>query len=815
MQSDSDIMPKKRSVRPQPGAPQPEAVTSDALAALHVRNRLRRALFAGLGLAIAIAVVGVTLWTTHPAVTPNSDQAQANGAPGVAHPPAPYVDNTTCLGCHADQGRRWSDSHHAKAMAPATAGAVLGDFGGTEFTHQGVTSRFFRRGDRFLVRTDGPDGRPDDFEIAYTIGFAPLQQYLIAMPGGRLQPLQIAWDAPRAGWFHLLPNEDAPAGDVLHWTGRYQNANTMCISCHTTGFEKRYDEVADAFSSRWNEHNVSCQSCHGPGGRHVDWAEAKAAGRPAATLPGEPLGLTVDFSSAGPKGQVEVCSACHSRRTELTAAPVPGEPRLNHYLPSLLQPGLYHADGQQLDEVFVDGSYRQSRMYQAGVPCTACHEPHTGKPKHAGNAVCTQCHAPQAGDSGAARNGFPSAAGQYDSPAHHFHPTGSPGAQCVACHMPSKNYMQIQARPDHSLRIPRPDLSVKIGTPNACTQCHDDKTAQWAADRVAQWYGPGRRREPHFGEAFAAARAGRPGSMPAVATIAADRTQPGIVRATALELLRSDPVVGDSIRIAATRDPDPEVRAAAANSLENAPPKIRLHGLAPLLTDPLLAVRIAAVRSMSSLPPAQLDAAIRPAFEAALAEYIAVQSVSLDMPGSRLNLAVVYQRTGRLDLAERHYLAALNIDPDFTPARANLAHLYNASGRNADAERVLSDGIARLPELGELHYSLGLLLAEERRLPEAARALERAAKLLPERAKVHYNLGLALQQLGQRDAAERALAQAQRLDPLDGASAYALAVLHAQAGRWDQALRWGEMLLALDPADPQSRQFVERLRARR
>ena len=802
---------KKSHARSQPAAAPEEGRTradTNRPAAPPAGRGLRYAVLAGLALVLALAA-GVGIWTSRPASTPDADQARQAPAPAGAHPPAAYVDNAGCLGCHADQARQWKGSHHQQAMAPATAETVLGDFGGAEFVHQGMTSRFFRRDDRFFVRTDGPDGKPGDFEIAYTFGIAPLQQYLIAMPGGRLQPLQIAWDAPNARWFHLLPNEKAPAGDVLHWTGRYQTANTMCISCHTTGFEKGYDEVADAFASRWKEHNVSCQSCHGPGERHVAWAEAKAAGRQAATLPGERLGLMVDFAATGAKGQVETCSSCHSRRAELTASPVPGQPRLDHYLPSLLQPGVYHADGQQLEEVFVDGSYRQSRMYQAGVPCTACHDAHTGKPKHAGNAVCTQCHAPQADPA------FPAAAGQYDSPAHHFHPTGSTGAQCVACHMPSKNYMQIQARPDHSLRIPRPDVSVKIGTPNACTQCHDDKPAQWAADRVAEWYGPGRRQEPHYGEAFAAARAGRPGAAQAVAEIAADRSRPGIVRATALDLLRSEPRIGDSIRVSATRDPDPEVRAAAADSLEPLPPMTRLHGLAPLLVDPVRAVRIAAARSLSSLPPAQIDAAIRPAFDAALAEYVAAQSVSLDMPGARLNLAVVYQNTGKLDLAERQYLAALRIDPDFTPARANLARLYNASGRNTDAERVLTEGVTRLPELGELQYSLGLLLAEEKRLPEAARALERAATLLPERAKVHYNLGLALQQLGQRDGAEAALNAAQRLDPLDGSSAYALAVLHAQAGRWDKALEWGERLLALDPANPQTRQFVERLRARR
>ncbi|RPH44166.1 MAG: hypothetical protein EHM87_11435 [Burkholderiales bacterium] len=773
-------------------------------------------------LLLAAAVAFWVLRPVPPVPMPADAPTAAAGvtAPGgpsavaIARTPAEYVDNATCLGCHADAARAWRGSHHANAMAPASAETVRGDFAGAAFRHRGVATRFERRGERFVVRTDGPDGRQGEFDIAYTFGHSPLQQYLVPMPGGRLQPLQVAWDVPKRRWFHLLPDERAPAGDVLHWTGRYQTANTMCVSCHVTGFEKRYDEATDTFASTWKEPNVSCQSCHGPGGRHAAWAQAKAEGRPVPATPGERLGLAVDFTALGGRGQVEVCAACHSRRSELTATPVPGQPRLDHYLPALLAPPLYHVDGQQNDEVFVDGSYRQSRMHQAGVGCTSCHDAHTGKTKAEGNAVCTQCHAP-AVNAAVPNAAFPKAAGTYDSPAHHFHAPGSSGAQCAACHMPPKVYMQIQARPDHSLRVPRPDLSVKLGTPNACTQCHTDRPAQWAADRVAAWYGPGRRQEPHWGEAFAAARAGRPGSADAVARIAADRGQPGLVRATALDLLRGEPRAGDAIRIEATRDADPEVRAAAADSLESLPPGPRVNGLGPLLGDPVRAVRIAAARALSSLPRERLDAALRPAFDASLAEYVAAQSVSLDMPGARLNLAVVHQNGGRLDEAERHYLAALRIDPDFTPARANLSRMYNAAGRNADAERVLVEGLTRMPDLGELQYSLGLLLAEDGRLPEATRALQQAARLLPARAKVHYNLGLALQQGGQRKAAEASLLQAQRLDPADPQSAYALAVLHAQDGRWDEAMKWGDVLQSLSPGDPGVRQFVERLRARR
>jgi predicted CXXCH cytochrome family protein len=682
-------------------------------------------------------------------------------------------------------------------MAPATAESVAGNFDNTQFRHQGVTTRFFKRGDRFFVHTDGPDGRMADFEVKYSFGVAPLQQYLIETEGGRLQPLQIAWNTQTQQWFHLLPKEKAPPGDVLHWTGRYQTANTMCITCHTTGFEKRYDAAADRFDSRWREVNVSCQSCHGPGSKHAAWATANPGAASA------PAGQLADLKT--PKAQVEVCAACHSRRSELTALPVPGQPHLDHYLPALLREGLYHADGQQLDEVFVVGSFRQSKMFRMGVTCTNCHDPHSAKPKLQGNALCLQCHDAKANPA------FPSAAGAYDTPQHHHHAPGTSGAQCTACHMPAKNYMIVQPRPDHSMRIPRPDLSVALGTPNACNQCHADKSAQWAADAVTTWYGTPKR-PPHYGEAFAAARRGAPQAPQALAALAADAAMPPIVRATALDQLRGGGA-GVDARTAAARDADAEVRAAAAASLEDVDPSLRVPTLAPLLKDPVRAVRIAAARSLAPLPHDQFDAATRQAFDAALAEYVAAQQVALDMPGPNLNLGVLYARTGRDAEAEAAYRAALKIDPDFTPANANLAQFYAERGRLPEAEQVLRQALQREPGIGELQYSLGLLLAEQQRLPEAADALDKAARLLPERARAHYNLGLARQQLGQPKPAEAALRRARELAPGDPAIAYALAVFYAQQGRRADALREAEALQQLQPGSPQAAQLLQRLRA--
>ncbi len=684
-------------------------------------------------------------------------------------------------------------------MQPATAGTVLGDFRDVTFSQHGVASRFFSRDGKFFVRTEGGDGKLADFEIKYTFGVAPLQQYFVEFPGGRLQSLTIAWDVGKKRWFSLYPGERIAPDDPLHWTGRFQNANLMCAECHTTDFQKGYDAAADTYRSAWKEIDVGCQSCHGPGGDHVTWA--RAGGRGAAT------GLVVGFKSNDSRYEVDACASCHSRRARVAAGEHPGRPLYDTFRPEALRAGLYHADGQQLDEVYEYGSFRQSKMYQRGVRCTDCHNPHSGKIRAEGNAVCAQCHRPEANPR------FPSLAHKvYDAPVHHFHKAGSPGAQCVSCHMPTRDYMIVDARRDHTLRPPRPDLSVKIGTPNACTGCHRDRPAEWAAATIVKWYGPERPKGLEWPLAVAAGRAGARDAAPALMAVAGDRDVPAIVRATALGLLRGYGSQATDALIAALGDADPAVRVAAVAALETAPPPERLSAVAPLLGDKLRAVRIEAARVLASVPADRFDGTQRAAFDAAIAEFVEAQNAMADMPASHLNLAVLYASQGKRDLAEAEYLTSLRMDPYFGPARANLVALYNAVGRNAEAEQVLREGLKRTPNEGELYYSLGLLLAEDKRLAEAADALATAARLMPRRARVRYNLALALDRLSRDREAEASLLQALQLDPGDGDIVYALAAFYVQRHQWKRALPFAEQLVAMSPADPRARQLLEAIK---
>ena len=185
---------------------------------------------------------------------------------------ATFVGSETCAGCHQAEAELWHGSHHEQAMVHATEKSVLGDFNDAGFDYYGVHSRFFRKDGKFLVETDGSDGKLATFEVKYTFGVFPLQQYLIEFPDDRIQALSIAWDSrpkDRGGqhWFHLYPNEEIKHDDILHWTKLNQNWNFMCSECHSTGVKKNYDAASDRFDTKWAEISVGCETCHGQGSR--------------------------------------------------------------------------------------------------------------------------------------------------------------------------------------------------------------------------------------------------------------------------------------------------------------------------------------------------------------------------------------------------------------------------------------------------------------------------------------------------------------------------------------------------------------------
>jgi tetratricopeptide (TPR) repeat protein len=719
--------------------------------------------------------------------------------PAGAMDTAQYVGRQTCAECHAKEDELFHGSDHDLAMQPATPETVLGDFQDREFTHFDVTSKLFRRGDEFFITTDNREGKLETFPIKYVFGVRPLQQYLIEFPDGRVQCLPISWDTEGKRWFHLYPDEPIPHDDPLHWTGRLQNWNYMCAECHSTNLQKNYDLASDTYQTTWSEIDVSCEACHGPGSLHVElarswsifWDRRHGYGLPRLKDP-------------NPRVEIETCAPCHSRRRIVHPGHRPGEPYLDHYVNELIDGELYYADGQILEEDYVYGSFIQSLMYHKGVRCTDCHDPHTarikfeepGSPrvKYTDNKLCGQCHLPT----------------KYDTPKHHFHPDETKaGTKCVECHMPETTYMVVDPRRDHSIRIPRPDLTVSLGIANACNGCHNDEakgeTAEWARAKCEEWYGPPKG-PPHFAHAIAAGRRLKPEGHDLLIDVCRRKDTSAMIRSSAISLL-SGYRSGDAeaAAIQGLDDPEALVRATSVRSLQSLDAAELHRRLAPMLRDPIRLVRAEAARvlALGQVPPSMFSRDDRESFEKALAEYMAGQKEVEDQPAAHLNMAVVHAALGQFEKAVDAYRTALRLDPQFIPARINLAMLYDQRGDKAEAEKEFRKVIELDPGQGEAYYSLGLLLAEdEQRLQEAATLLGEAAKRLADNPRVHYNYGLALQKLGRNEEAEKSLSKAQELAPAAPDYLHALAILYAQTEQWPRAIAVAERLVRQHPREP-------------
>ena len=712
---------------------------------------------------------------------------------------ASFVGSEACRDCHRNEFEKWKGSHHQLAMGEASEKTVLGDFNDSAFSLFGVTSRFYKKNGKFMVLTQGPEGEMKEYEITHTFGWYPLQQYLIPFPGGRLQCLPIAWDSKGKLWFHLYPDRRLSTDDWLYWTQNGQNWNAMCAECHSTDLRKNYDIKTDTYKTTWSEISVGCEACHGPGSDHVAWANLPAMGRPSVAN----AALSVKTSGLTSNRQLQLCAPCHSRRMSLDDNIHFHADFLDYGIPQLLSAGMYFSDGQILDEVYVYGSFVQSKMHAREVRCSDCHDVHSIKRIKKGNELCLQCHK----------------AAVYDTSNHHFHKkpgeSGKPirssegtilfdvgtGASCEACHMPGRTYMGVDYRPDHSFRIPRPDLTQTIGVPNACNRCHKQQTIQWSLDAMAQWYG--KKKRPHYGTILDAGRGQESEALTSLIRLAEDRLYPDIVRATALSLTAGYPQ-RKKIRKTleqALSDESAIVRHTAVSLVNPTDLKNRVSLLGPSLYDPVLAVRIEAARSLLPSMQAGYGKELRKPFDNAMADYIKAMERTGDFASSRHNLGNLYAEMGQTDRAIHHYEKAIAIDTLFYPAKVNLAMMYNQQGNKKKAEALLRQVVEEHPDLHEMKYSLGLLLVEQKKMEEAVLYLGEAAAALPQRARIHYNLSLLLKQLNRSEASEQALKRALSVDPKNPEYLYALSVFYVEAFRLEEALEAAKKLTEVDPDD--------------
>jgi tetratricopeptide (TPR) repeat protein len=740
----------------------------------------RRFRLSGILPTLLYAAASLLLTACEREVTPSAPGVTP--PPRVATGPAQYVGSEACRGCHGAEWDAWQNSQHDLALQPAGPLSVLGRFDGA---HLG--SEFSADDGRYRIT---PYDAEEPRSVVYTFGVAPLQQYVIPAGNGALSTYPIAWDArpESAGgqrWFDLN-GASYPRGDPMHWAGRANRWNSQCADCHSTGVRKGYDAERMSYETTYEVEDVGCEACHGPGSRHVEDPTTAALAS---------LHTQAD--------QIDACAPCHSRRAELAEGFRPGRPYLDHYAPRLLSTDLYQVDGQIDEEVYVYGSFLQSRMHRAGVVCSNCHEPHAARLLRPGNETCTWCHQVAPSNQFAAL-----AAGDYDSVDHHFHPPDTPGAQCVSCHMPEKVYMGVDPRRDHSFRIPRPDLSDALGVPNACNACHQDRTASWASDVIASRFGPDR--PAHFAPTFARAEAAEPGADAELAALVADEKQPIMVRASALARLGAYQrgYTLDAIRLA-TRG-EPLLRYAAPRAAASLSPDNQWRLLAPLLTDDLRAVRHQAV---TALLPTAADEGLRERLAPHVDVWLAEQALNLDSPEVLTNVAGAHLAMGQPVAAEQSLERALELQPSWVPALMNLADVYRRTGRDAQAGPMLERALSLAPDEPEVNYGYALWLSRQQRLADGLTYFQQAATLAPEQSGFAYAYALALNDSGNGDRAVIVLSGLLDRWPDDEPALFAIATMLRDQGRFAEALIRVEHLLTLRPGDADLIRFRDALAA--
>ncbi len=710
---------------------------------------------------------------------------------------AEYVGVEVCSSCHQQQTLKWQQSHHAKSMLQANQQHVLAPFAGEEFIQGDTYAKFFQKEGQYFVKTRDGSGELLEFEVAHTFGFYPLQQYLLVTNKGRQQAFDIAWDTrpeEQGGqrWFHLQPEENPQPGHPFFWQGAYQNWNSRCAACHSTNLMVGFNEENTSYSTTFSDINVACESCHGPGSEHVTRAknnDFKMGSGLFNTQPASSFVYQQDKPIAQPQSvsdqsEIDMCGGCHSRRGVIGEI-VPGSAYHDVYQIQALEPSLYFANGQIKDEVFVLGSFLQSKMYQQGVRCSHCHDPHSGKTLLEGDGLCAQCHNPQT----------------FAGPQHSKHEPEQ--AQCIDCHMSQRLYMGVDNRRDHGFHLP---TSALADEPNACASCHAE------ADMVNQALQEWPSKQKHWSADLHRAQLGDARAVRYLTQWLQSETTPAIVKASMLQQLAANPS-RMSVQLAQQQlsASDPLLRATAVEHLQPVPPEQRWSMLKSLLSETSLRVKLALARVTVDILP-MLEGDERAKVQALQDMYRQSLMQGNDMPGAQLGLAELALRGGDVELAQARFEKALGIDPTFVSGLLNYADFKRQLGDEDAAMALLQRALVIAPDSADVNFSIGLSFVRQKLYKQALPYLKTAATLETASAHYAYVYAVALDNDGQLAAAIDALTVANQRWAYDYTLLSTIIQYFEKSGRGIEAALYVAKLSEIAPNAPEVRAYLQNYR---
>lgn len=673
-----------------------------------------------------------------------------------------YLGDGSCTSCHEEELNVWQNSHHDLAMQTVSDETVLGNFDSIKASIDGVNYLFYKKGADFYVHVKEIDGSENDYKVAEVFGVTPLQQYLVNFPKGRKQVLRVTWDSIENKWFHQYAGDSITVTDWLHWTNGAQNWNTMCAECHSTNLKKDYFVEKDSFHTTYSSINVNCESCHGPGKEHVEWANA-----------GEKEGSMYVIMGNEQNTQLNMCAPCHARRMKLTKDLEPGKQFENQYMVQNITSDFYHEDGQILEEDYVYGSFLQSEMHAQGVKCGDCHNVHSLELKFDGNTLCIQCHAPD----------------KYDSPEHHFHKEDTEASQCINCHMTGRYYMGNDFRRDHSFRIPRPDQSEAYGSPNACSECHADKSEKWSADWVVTWYGA--ERKSHFSDYLLLSNQETlsSGDRKKLDNFINDLNFPAISRSTVISNLTYANAEEFKHLLTALSDSAAIVRYNALMQFRTLSDVDRISIARKHLNDSTKLMRIASAQLLVGYDGSDLTETEKLDLLKANEELETMMFSNADFSTGRLQLGDYFMQLNDIKTAIKHYEKALENDSLLFPVYTNLATAYSIDKQTDKALETLNLWIDKDPDASRPYYLRALLNFELGNNDIAIEDLSMAIALNPEDTRSMYNLSTYYYQNRQFDLAEDQIKNALKVEPENPEMKYLYALILKETGRSGEANR--------------------------
>jgi tetratricopeptide (TPR) repeat protein len=669
---------------------------------------------------VFIVVAGAALL-----VAPLFEQQQAR--------PGGYSGSERCRPCHQEFYAKWAPSHHGRAMQPFT-----GELAQKQLTEQqddiAVGAYRYRvelsdSGGR-LVEAGPQGGR--NYPIEHALGGKNVFYFLTTLERGRLQTLPLAYDVARKEWFDTSASGMRHFNDVreqqVFWREYPYTFNSSCHGCHVSQLSTNYDPETDSYSTTWAEPGINCETCHGPGEKHVREAEAHPG---AVSLKNVRIIRYANDLTAGQRN--DSCAQCHAKMSPVSSSFRTGEPFFDHFDLVTLENHDFYPDGRDLGENYTQTQWLMNPCAKSGkLECIHCHTS-SGRYRFAteerANDACMPCHVDKV------RN----------VSAHTRHPAGNPANRCISCHMPATEFARMR-RSDHSFRPPAPAATIAFKSPNACNLCHQEKDAVWADRQV-------RRRSTRdyqarvleHGRLIAAARRQDWSRLQEMFGAVTGKHRDEIVANSLIRLLHACNDPGKTpVLLAALDDPSPLVRASAAAELADDLQREHVPALVRAARDEFRLVRVRAGSGLARVPREMLAQDMRPAAERAVKEYIESMTARPDDYASQYNLGNYYMALGRPEQAAASFENALRFEPRFVQALVNSSLAYNELGRNEQALRNLRRALEADPGNVPAQLNLSLLLAEMGRPGEAATGFRKVLDADPSSAVAAYNLGVLL-----------------------------------------------------------------------